>query len=85
MNTPVETSAASRNRFEEQWHYRPDTPIQSSPIFEWPPKPLVIWRWFADRWLVFGENIVLVVLALVSWNWFQPSLEVTRTFSFAQC
>jgi Delta7-sterol 5-desaturase len=82
MNTPVETSAASRNRFEEQWHYRPDTPIQSSPIFEWPPKPLVIWRWFADRWLVFGENIVLVVLALVSWNWFQPSLEVTRTFSF---
>ena len=56
MNTPVETSAASRNRFEEQWHYRPDTPIQSSPIFEWPLKPLVIWRWFADRWLVFWRK-----------------------------
>ena len=69
------------NRFEAQWHTRPNTPAQTSPLFNWPLQPKAIWQWFAARWLVVGENTVLLVLALVSWFLFQPPLETSKTFS----
>ena len=79
MNT--KTSAPSRKSFEAQWNYRPRTPVQTSPLFQWPLNPAAIWHWFASRWLVLGENTVLVALALTSWFWLQPSLETTKTLS----
>jgi len=69
------------NRFDAQWHTRPNTPSQTSPLFNWPLQPKAIWQWFAERWLVVGENTVLVVLAMISWFWFQPALEASKTFS----
>ncbi|PWQ92360.1 sterol desaturase family protein [Leucothrix pacifica] len=81
MTTQDKASTTARNRFETQWHYRPDVPTESSPLFQWPLKPLAIWHWFAARWLVLGENTVLVALALISWFWFQPPLEVSKTLS----
>ncbi len=81
MTTPTPSSAAARNRFDTQWHYRPTVPIQPSPLFQWPLQPRAIGRWLAARWLVVGENTVLMVLALISWFWLQPPLEVTQTLS----
>ncbi|MGB0848360.1 MAG: sterol desaturase family protein [Thiolinea sp.] len=81
MNTQTQSAAAARNRFDTQWHYRPNVPIEPSPLFQWPLKPLAIWRWFATRWLVVGENTVLLALALISWFWLQPSLETTKNLS----
>ncbi|CAA6807797.1 MAG: Desaturase, partial [uncultured Thiotrichaceae bacterium] len=81
MTTQDKTSAAARNRFDTQWHYRPEVPTRLSPLFQWPLNPLAIWRWFAARWLVLGENTVLVALAIVSWFWFQPPLEASKTLS----
>ena len=81
MTSQIKASDASRHHFDAHWHYRPDTPIQSSPLFQWPLRPLSIWHWFAARWLAVGENTVLVVLALVSWVWLQPPLAVTTTLS----
>jgi sterol desaturase/sphingolipid hydroxylase (fatty acid hydroxylase superfamily) len=78
----TKTSGPSRKSFEAQWHYRPSTPVQTSPLFQWPLKPTAIWHWFASRWLVLGENTVLVALAVISWFWLQPSLETTKTLSF---
>ena len=75
------SSASARNRYDQQWHYRPKTPLDINPLFQWPLQPLAIWRWFAARWLVLGENTVLLALALISWFWFQPSLETTKTLS----
>jgi len=72
----------SESRFAKQWNYRPDVPIQTSPVFQWPPNPMKIARWFADRWFVFGENLILMVLAYFTWTYFQPSLEQAATFEF---
>ena len=68
------------NHFDAQWHYRPNTPVQVSPLFQRPLKPKAIWHWFAQRWLVVGENTLLLALALISWFLFQPPLEASKTF-----
>jgi sterol desaturase/sphingolipid hydroxylase (fatty acid hydroxylase superfamily) len=70
-------SKEPESRFAQQWNYRPEAPIQTSPIFHWPPNPLNIIRWFSARWFVFGENLIIVGLAFLAWKYFQPSLEQT--------
>ena len=39
-------------------------------------------RWISARWLQIAESSILVVVALATWMWFQPSLETARTLSF---
>lgn len=76
------TGGSSDSRFSRQWNHRPAKPIKTSPLFQWPPNPASIGRWFAARWLVFGENLIIVGLALLTWHFFQPSLEETKTLEF---
>jgi lathosterol oxidase len=64
------------------WHHVPDVPLEVSPFFSWPLKPSRMARWLADRWLAFAENTILMALVLISWTWFQPSLEETKTLAF---
>ncbi|MEP1209423.1 MAG: sterol desaturase family protein [Rhizobiaceae bacterium] len=66
---------------EGQWNYMPDVPIQASPFFSWPLQPMRMVRWVADRWFALAENSILVVVASISWFWFQPSLETAATLS----
>lgn len=67
--------------FAQAWHYRPPVPIQTSPLFAWPPRPAAVARWFAVRWLNIAENTILAVLATLCWLWVQPSMEEARTLS----
>jgi sterol desaturase/sphingolipid hydroxylase (fatty acid hydroxylase superfamily) len=68
--------------FARQWHYRPKVPIEISPLFAWPPRPVAMLRWVVDRWFTLAENSILVVVACISWFWLQPPLEETKTFAF---
>lgn len=77
----VTTSRAS-TAFERQWHHRPPVPIQVSPFFSWPPDPRRMWRWVADRWFGIAENTIVVAIACISWFWFQPPLEESKTLAF---
>lgn len=74
---PADTGSASR--FARQWNYRPAEPIATSPLFQWPPRPVNIGRWFSARWLKFGENLIIVVLAVITWHYFQPPLAEVKT------
>ncbi|MBT3556748.1 MAG: sterol desaturase family protein [Rhodospirillales bacterium] len=65
-----------------QWHYRPDVPIQVSPLLSWPLSPRRIAEWIAKRWLRLAENSILVVVATLTWFYFQPPLDVTKTLAF---
>lgn len=38
-------------------------------------------KWVADRWFTLAENSILVGVAYISWRWFQPPLEETKTFA----
>ncbi len=77
--TATETRPSS---FARQWHHRPPAPIQVSPFFSWPPRPIRMLKWVADRWFNLAENAILVGVAYISWTWFQPSLDEARTLSF---
>ena len=65
----------------KQWHYRPDVPVQVSPLYAWPPKPFEFLKWVSTRWFTLAENSILVVIATLCWLYFQPSMEQARTFS----
>ena len=69
----------SESAFERQWCHRPRVPIQVSPFFTWPLHPSDALRWVAQRWFRLAENSILVVIATLSWLWFQPSLEEAKT------
>ncbi len=76
-------ASVNENRFTRQWNYRPSVPISTSPLFQWPLKPLAVVRWFSDRWMVFGENLIILLLAVLTWHVFQPSLETTANWSLS--
>jgi len=74
---------SSQSRYARQWHYRPDEAISTSPAFKWPLNAIAVMRWIANRWLVIGENIVITVLAILTWLYFQPPLEQLKEFEFS--
>ena len=80
--TDTSDDGAQKSAFARQWNYKPDVPIQSSPLFVWPPKPVKIANWIKNRWFVFGENLILVGLATLTWFYFQPALEDAKTIEF---
>lgn len=63
------------------WNHSPDVPVQTSPLFQWPPRPLEVVRWFWDSWFLISERLILVAVAVISWTWLQPPLEVMATLS----
>lgn len=73
----ADSNGNASSHFSRQWHYRPAEPIATSPLFQWPFRPVEIARWFAGRWIVLGENLLLVGLAVLTWYYWQPPLEVT--------
>ena len=73
---------AKRSDFARQWHYMPDTPIQTSPVLAWPPRPVAWLRWTAGNWFTLTENVLLVGLAALTWFYLQPPLEDVKTLEF---
>ena len=82
MTREASGNTQADSRFAKQWNYRPAVPIQTSPLFQWPPQPQSFARWFASRWFVFGENLIIAGLATLTWLFLQPPLEETKTFAF---
>lgn len=64
------------------WNHVPKVPLKVSPIFSWPPNPIEIARWFWNSWFLITEKLIIVGIAFVSFHWFQPPLEESRTFAF---
>ena len=76
------TPGAASTTKKRQWHYCPQLPIEVSPLFARPFRPLAIARWFVGGWLPLSEKLVILGLAILSWVFFSPTLEQCREFSF---
>lgn len=61
------------------WHHSPDVPLQVSPLFSWPLRPLAVLRWFWDSWFLISERLILVAVAFISWTWLQPPMAAMAT------
>lgn len=64
------------------WNYIPDVPLGVSPFFNWPPQPMSMLRWFWNSWFLISERLILIGIAFISFYWFQPPLEQSKTLAF---
>ncbi|MGB7244711.1 MAG: sterol desaturase family protein [Sulfitobacter sp.] len=62
------------------WNYHPDLPLQDPSIFRWPPNAGFLARWILRNWLVLSERVILLLIAIITWIFCYPSLEVAVTF-----
>jgi len=78
----VESATAAVRKKKQQWNYRPDVPIQVSPLFSRPFSPAAIVKWFVRGWFPLSENLIVLTLALISWFFFSPALVRCQVFQF---
>ena len=82
-NAPVaEPSGGVDPAMNPQWNWHPVLPIPNSPLFELPPRPVAIFRWFAKSWLRLSMTLLVLGSATLTWIFLQPALERSVTFEF---
>lgn len=60
------TEGAERAR----WNHHPGQ-VALNPLFQWPPRPMAILRWYASFWLVLSSTTLgLALAAVMLWLWF---------------
>ena len=65
-----------------EWNHIPDTPIQVSPLWQWPPKPIAAMKWYFDGWFFLTINMAILGLAALSFWVFSPTLEQAEALKF---
>ena len=63
----------------KSWNWHPEIPIKTSPLFEFPPNPAAIVKWYAGAWLPVTEFGLYLLLAAGVWLWLVPPLTDTKT------
>jgi sterol desaturase/sphingolipid hydroxylase (fatty acid hydroxylase superfamily) len=64
-----------------EWHWHPELPIPTSPVFVWPPQPLAAARWLAGYWLAISAVVVEFLFAWAVFAWLQPEAEAMKSLS----
>ena len=77
--TPQSDTPIARNQ-ARGWLHNPDLPIDLSPIFVWPPRPVAAFRWLARSWLQASTMLIIFALALVGAALLQ-SMETMKALS----
>ncbi|MFK7752684.1 MAG: sterol desaturase family protein [Sedimentitalea sp.] len=68
---PAEDTEAGR------WNFRPTAPVETNPLFAWPPRPMEVARWYGAFWLVLSTSTLSLAVALLAiWLW-APGLDQT--------
>ncbi len=75
----VQASSGKRSR-RRAWHYTPELPVVQAPYFERPFSLGASVGYLFDVWRPFNQRFLILMIALVAWSWFTPSLERAREF-----
>ena len=57
------------------WWWHPELPIEDSPLFTWPPRPLPVLNAVLGKGFLWSPQILYVGLAILTWLHFGGSLE----------
>ena len=68
-------SGIDTSKINRDWNHHPELPVPTSPLFEWPPKPVVIFKWLAGNWLTASAMVIEVLVALLVYRYFHPGLD----------
>lgn len=60
--------------------YRPNQPIQSGPLFRWPPQPTSLLMWlFGFPGYLWPWNTLFLVLSFLSWRFLTPEMNEMKS------
>ncbi|MEX0283794.1 MAG: sterol desaturase family protein [Paracoccaceae bacterium] len=63
-----------------EWNHIPDQlPLKTMPLWQWPPRPMEVLRWYWDSWFPITINLGIVGLAFLSLWLAAPTLEQAAT------
>ncbi len=71
-NDPKDDDEARR------WNYHPGE-VRNNPLFDWPPNPLGVLKWYAGFWLEASTTTLCFALAMIAWYLVLPPLETMAT------
>lgn len=63
------------------WNHHPDLPIQNSPVFAWPPKPIPAAKWLVRRWVDVTATLLFTFVAIGFYLFLQPEPETMKTLA----
>jgi len=63
-----------------EWNHTPELPLGVSPLWQWPPKPFAVFRWYFDAWFFLTINMAILGLSFAALNWSSPMLEDAMEF-----
>jgi sterol desaturase/sphingolipid hydroxylase (fatty acid hydroxylase superfamily) len=62
------------------WNFTPEVPLTQAPYFEWPISLVGSLKYLFEIWRPLNQRFLLLMLAVVVWTWFTPSLERAASF-----
>ncbi|MFK7838620.1 MAG: sterol desaturase family protein [Sulfitobacter sp.] len=65
---------------EQRWHHHPGQ-VQNNPLFDWPPRPLAVLRWYSAYWLAISTITVTAVFSVAIYFVLLPPLEAMQSFA----
>ena len=64
------------------WNWLPGDKIKLSPLFDLPSKPVQVLKWLYASWHIVTTRVLVLLLAIATWHWFQPAFDRCRDFEF---
>lgn len=63
--------------------WAPPEPVETPPLFIWPPKPMALFRWlFGKEGYLLPFNIPIMIISTLIWWYLIPDMETMKTFQF---
>jgi sterol desaturase/sphingolipid hydroxylase (fatty acid hydroxylase superfamily) len=75
----MQTSFTGKRDKRGDW--RPAVPLHLAPLFDWPTKPVAIFKWlfgYPGYFLPWG--VIYMAIPVVTWLWLTPALDTMKTF-----
>ena len=55
-----------------EWNHHPKIPLDLHPYWLWPPKPLVVIRWFIANFLTSSDRVIYIIYSFIIALWLMP-------------
>lgn len=82
--TPISATDAQPPEFgsrNKRGEWKPPYPVEYSPLFDWPPKPFAVFKWFMSYpGFLWPWNSIWLLITVGCWLWLQPALERCAEF-----
>ena len=66
----------------DKWNHHPGE-VRLNPLFQWPPRPLAIVKWYSAYWLAITTTTLTVVFAVFFFFAFLPPLEAMQSWHWS--